>query len=228
MQSGESRIPLLVKLGYTVFLCVLVPKYWIDYGPTNFLYFCDVALFMGLAAVWTERPIWASAACVGILVPQAVWMIDFLGSAAGWPVIGMTEYMFDPGIPLFTRGLSFFHFWLPIFLVYLVARLGYDRRAVVLWTCVSLVLLPVCYFLLPAPPPPADNPNLPVNVNYVYGFSDQAPQTWLPPRLWLLTLIVGLPLLVYWPTHKLLGWIFPQGLSSATSSDQNIPCDAAQ
>jgi len=67
-------------------------------------------------------------------------------------------------------------------------------------------LLPICYFLLPAPPPPADNPGLPVNVNYVYGFSNEAPQTWMPEGLWLGMLIIGLPLLVYWPTHRLLRW----------------------
>jgi len=206
-QPRTRDVPLAVKVAYTAFMCVLVPKYWMDYGPTNFLYFCDVALFMALLAVWSERSIWASAACVGILIPQAVWMADFLGSLLGIPLAGMTEYMFDDGIPLFTRGLSFFHFWLPIFLAYLVFRLGYDRRAFAVWTAIAWVLLPVCFFLLPAPPPPVDNPNLPVNVNYVYGFSDQASQTWMPPWLWLGTLMVTLPLVVYWPTHALLNWV---------------------
>src|SRR5262245_7730680 len=105
MDSDRSKLPFVVKMAYTAFVCVLVPKYWMDYGPTNFLYFCDVAVFLGLLAVWTERPIWASAACVGILVPQAVWMVDYLSSLAGWPLIGMTEYMFDKSIPLFTRAL---------------------------------------------------------------------------------------------------------------------------
>jgi hypothetical protein len=41
---------------------------------------------------------------------------------------GMTAYMFDGAKPLFLRGLSLFHGWLPFFLVYLVARLGYDGR----------------------------------------------------------------------------------------------------
>jgi hypothetical protein len=204
--TSGRKLHLALKLAYTAFLIVLIPKYWVDYGPTNFLYFCDVALFMTLLAVWTERPIWASAASVGILLPQAVWMVDFFSTLFGHPLLGAAEYMFDGGIPLFTRGLSFFHFWLPIFLVYLVFKLGYDRRALVFWTILAFIVLPVCYFLLPAPPPPADNPNLPVNVNYVYGFSDDAPQTWMPPGLWFGMLIIGLPLLVYWPTHRLLCW----------------------
>jgi hypothetical protein len=206
MEGKQQKVHLTVKIAYTLFLAILLPQYWLDYGPTNFLYFCDVALFLTLLAVWTERPIWASASCVGILLPQTVWMVDFLSTLAGNPLLGMTQYMFDDGIPLFTRGLSFFHFWLPIFLIYLVYRLGYDRRALLLWTILALILLPVCYFFLPAPPPPAENPNLPVNVNYVYGFSDDAPQSWVPPGFWLGILMIGLPLLVFWPTHRLLCW----------------------
>ena len=206
MATDNRKIHLAVKIAYTAFLAVLVPRYWIDYGPTNFLYFCDLALFFTLLAVWTERPIWASAACVGILLPQLVWMIDFLSTLAGIPLLGMTQYMFDERIPLFTRGLSFFHFWLPIFLIYLVYRLGYDRKAFLSWTILALILLPACYFLLPAPPPSAASPNIPVNINYVYGFSDHAPQTWMPPGVWLGTIMLGLPLLVYWPTHRLLHW----------------------
>ncbi|MEO2091198.1 MAG: hypothetical protein ABGY75_17180, partial [Gemmataceae bacterium] len=151
MPDRPRRVPLWVKLAYTAFMAVLVPVYWTNYGPTNFLYYCDVALFFALAAVWTERPIFASAPAVGILVPQAVWMADFLGTAVGVPLVGMTAYMFNPDLPLFTRGLSFFHFWLPIFLVYLLIRLGYDRRGFWVWAILAWVLMPICYFLLPPP-----------------------------------------------------------------------------
>ena len=65
-QSATGRVPLAVKLGYTAFMAVLVPVYWANYGPTNFLYFCDVALFLTLAAVWTESALLASMAAVGM------------------------------------------------------------------------------------------------------------------------------------------------------------------
>ena len=45
MTATASRVPLGLKLAYTAFMAVLVPVYWRYYGPTNFLYFCDVALF---------------------------------------------------------------------------------------------------------------------------------------------------------------------------------------
>jgi hypothetical protein len=59
-------------------------------------------------------------------------------------------------------------------------------------------------------PPSQPDPGMtPVNINMVYGFSDRAPQTLMPPRLWFLGLLIGLPVLVYWPTHLLLGAFMP-------------------
>ena len=66
--TDRPRIPLWVKLAYTGFVCVLAPYYLRTYGPTNFLYFCDVALLMALIAVWRESSLWASMPAVGILM----------------------------------------------------------------------------------------------------------------------------------------------------------------
>src|SRR6187455_1671347 len=108
--AAAARVPLWLKLAYTAYMAVLVPVYWHNYGPTNFLYFCDISLFFTLAAVWTENPLWVSMPAVGILLPQAFWMLDFLSTAVGHPLLGMTNYMFDAQNPLFNRALSFFHF----------------------------------------------------------------------------------------------------------------------
>lgn len=210
MTTPAKRIPLWFKLLYTAFCAILVPNYLRDYGPTNFLYFCDVALLMTLAAIWMESALLISAPAVGIMLPQLLWAIDFLGSAAGFPITGMTAYMFNAKLPLFTRGLSFFHFWLPFALAWLVWRLGYDRRAFPAWTVLAWTLLAVCYLFMPAPPPPASNPNLPVNINYVYGPSDQTAQTWVPQPVWLAILFLGLPSLIFYPTHRALLRIAPQ------------------
>jgi hypothetical protein len=112
--------------------------------------------------------------------------------------------MFDSGSPLFVRLLSLFHVWLPALLLWLVPRLGYDPRAFWVWTGLGTILLLVSYFLLPAPPAPAATPALPVNVNLVYGFSDAAPQPWMPPLAYLGLLIIAMPLLCYLPVHLLL------------------------
>src|SRR5262245_31637337 len=119
-----TRIPLWLKLVYTAFMAVLVPVYSYYYGPTNFLYFCDVALFLTLAGIWIESPLLVSMCAVGITVPQLVWVIDFVTTAFGYPVTGMTAYMFNTSSSLFLRGLSLFHGWLPFLLLYLFVILG--------------------------------------------------------------------------------------------------------
>jgi len=220
--ARQGRIPLWVKILYTGFLCVLVPYYWHCYGPTNFLYYCDVALFMALVAVWTEKSVWASMPAVGILLPQTLWMVDFLGGFVGWHITGMTAYMFSDSIPLFTRGLSLFHFWLPLFLLWIIGRLGYDRRAFWNWVVLAWVLMLVCYFFMPEPPASPDNPNQPVNINYVWGPSGQKKQEWMPPLAYLGLLIVGLPICVFFPTHLVLGRVFSQ--ATANPSRSNAAC----
>jgi hypothetical protein len=206
---AAPRIPLWAKLAYSAFVAVLVPFYLHAYGPTNFLYFCDVALLLGLAALWLENSLLASMPACGILVPQLLWVIDFLGGLVGHFPVGMTKYMFDPGIPLFARGLSLFHGWLPFVLVAMVARLGYDRRAFAAWTALAWALMLVGYFLMPPPPPDPADPNRPVNINYVFGPSDQAAQTWMAPGLFFALLMVGYPLALFLPAHLLLRWLFP-------------------
>ena len=70
------------------------------------------------------------------------------------------------------------------------------------------VLMLICYFLMPSPPAPADAPNLPVNINYVYGLNAEKPQEWMPPLAYLGLLLVGLPVSAFLPTHLLLGLAF--------------------
>ncbi len=199
-----THIPLWAKLILTAYVAVLVPIYWVTYGPTNFLFFCDMALLLTLLAMWRESALLVSAAAVGILLPQLLWALDFLSSLVGHPVTGMTEYMFQSSIPLHVRFLSFFHFWLPFLLIWLLRRTGYDQRGLPLWMVMAFTSLYVSYFFMPAPPVPADNPALPVNINYVYVFSDQVAQTWMPEPVWFVLLQVMLVFLVFLPSHWVL------------------------
>ncbi len=178
------------------------------YGPTNFLYYCDVALLLTTVALWVESPLLISAAAVGILLPQAIWILDFVAGLFGFTLLGLTAYMFDASRPRYLRGLSMFHAWLPVLLVWLLHRLGYDRRALPLWTAAAWVLMPVCYFLLPPPGSHPEDPNVPVNVNYVYGFRDDRPQSWMPGWAYFTVIMVGLPACVFLPTHMALDRLF--------------------
>lgn len=206
-----GRIPLAVKLAYTAFAAVLIPVYLAHYGPTNFLYFCDQAVLLTLVGIWVESPLLISLCAVGILAPQLLWIADFLGTALGVPITGMTEYMFDASKPLLLRALSGFHGWLPLLLVFLVARLGYDRRALPVWSGLAVLTLLVCFFLMPAPRPDAGL--TPVNINYVWGMSDAVAQGWVPAWVWLAGMIVGLPMLLFLPTHLALRRWMPVALS---------------
>ena len=205
----NAMIPMAVKLLLTMYVATLVPIYLEAYGPTNFLFFCDMALLLTLVAVWRESPLLVSAVAVGILLPQLLWALDFLSMVVGLPNTGMTNYMFQDSIPLHVRFLSFFHFWLPFLLIWLLRRTGYDRRGLPIWLAIAFTSLYICYFFMPAPPAPASDPALPVNINYVYGFSDQGAQTWMPEPMWFVLLQLMLVFLVFLPSHWALKRLYP-------------------
>ena len=203
-----NRLPLWLKLVYTAFMAVLVPVYWANYGPTNFLYFCDVALLITLVAVWSEGALLVSMCAVGIIGSQPLWVIDFLSNLVGLPLTGLTDYMFAADHSLFLRSLSLFHGWLPFLLVYLVWRLGYDGRGLPAWTVLAWMLIVICFFFMP---PPQPNPGLtPVNIDYVWGFSDIEAQHWISPALWVAGLMILMPILLFVPTHFLLRRVMPK------------------
>ena len=210
MTRGTSqRIPTWAKVAYTFFVAVLVPCYWVTYTPWNFLYFCDIALLVTGVAIWIESPLLVSMQAVAITLPQMLWVVDLLCRlVAGVHVTGVTNYMFESSIPLLLRGLSLFHGWLPFVLLWLLSRMGYDRRALTLQAPVAVIVLLISYLVAPAPPPPASHPNWAVNINYVYGLNDKHPQTWMPPPLWLLLLMAFNVIALYAPTHVVLRRVF--------------------
>jgi hypothetical protein len=208
MAPVSPRLPLALKLLVTAFLAVMVPVYYHNYGPTNFLYFCDISLLLCFVSLWTERALPASMAAVGILVPQLLWCLDFVASLLGFHVVGLTNYMFDANRSLFLRGLSFFHGWLPFLLLFLIKRLGYDRRALWAWTGLGWGLCLIAYFWLPAAGTVLPDSKIPVNINYVFGFDDAKAQNWLPAPVYLIGWMAVLFIAFYLPTHLVLRRFF--------------------
>ena len=189
---------LWLKIVYTLFICVLVPVYWVRYGPGNFLWFSDIALLTTAAALWLESSLLASMMAVSVVVLESVWIIDFLiGLIAGSSVIGLSAYMFDSKISLPIRALSLFHIAMPVILVWLLHRFGYDRRALIAQTVLAWIVLPASYFLT--------SPSQ--NINWVYG-PGNGPQKWMPAPLYLILLMLAFPLVLYLPTHFLLKKLF--------------------
>jgi len=197
-------VPTVVKIAYTAFMAVLVPVYWYHYGPTNFLYFCDIALFLALFAVWTNSSLAASAAAVGIVIPQLFWCVDFAVELTGNHLSHMTSYMMDERRPLLLRSLSLFHGWLPFLLLYLVHRLGYDRRGLVTWTGLAWTACLIAFLFLPPAGAVVPDVNTPLNVNYVYGIDDSKPQEWMSAPSYLIAWMVGLLVVFFIPTHVAL------------------------
>jgi hypothetical protein len=204
----QHKIPLAAKVAGTVFLAILVPVYWHTYGPTNFLWFCDAALLLTVAGMWLESSLLISMCSVGILLPQCLWLADFGSNLLGIHLLGLTGYMFQPQLPLFTRGLSLFHGWLPLLLVWLLVRVGYDRRALSAWTALAAGLVSVCYFFTPPAGAHLTNSDIPINLNYVYGFNDQQPQAWVNQNLYVILWLGALWLVAFLPTHLALRKIF--------------------
>jgi hypothetical protein len=199
MDNKPTRIPLAAKIVYTAFMAVLIPVYWWNYGPTNFLYFCDIALLLTLVGIWRESRLLIGISAVGIMVPQVLWCIDFgFGMFGSFP-IGMTDYMFDPKLDLFLRGLSLFHGWLPFLLLWLVIRVGYDRRSFAWWWAISWAAMFVAYFFMPV----AEIAGQPGNINYVYGLQDP-PQTAMPQLAWFGIMLVAVPCVLALPAHLVM------------------------
>src|SRR5262249_56256246 len=92
--------------------------------------------------------------------------------------------------------------------------MGWGGGGLGAWTALAWVLMLICFFLLP---PPNPDPGLtPVNVNYVWGMSDTAAQTWVSPAVWLAGMMIGLPLVLCAPVHFLLKRFMPQAAPSAS------------
>jgi hypothetical protein len=101
--------------------------------------------------------------------------------------------MFDVERALYLRSFSLFHVFLPPVMIFLLRRLGYDRRALLAQTLLTWIVLVVTYLVTD----PADN------INLVFGIR-VAPQTWMDPRLYLALEMIALPVVVCLPAHLVL------------------------
>lgn len=190
-----------IKIAYTAFVAVIIPVYWRCYGWRNFLWFSDIALFVTGAALWLESPLLASMMAVAVLLPELLWNVSFFARLVfGVRATDLAGYMFDVRRPLFLRALSLFHIVLPVVLLWMLRRLGYDSRALVMQTVVAWIVLPLTYAVLR----PQDE-----NINWVRGFGRQ--QRWVKPRTYLALLMFAFPVCVYLPTHWMLRTLFRGG-----------------
>lgn len=187
------RVPLWLKIGWTVWVICWAPFYWKQYGAQNFLFFCDLGNFLIAIALWCESSLIFSWQACSLLLFQTLYTIDLAGAlVTGRHVIGGTEYMFDPALSLFVRLLSLFHVVTPALLIWALRQLGYDARGWKLQTLTCWIVVPINYFWRPEH-----------DVNWARGpfFREQH---WMPALVFLVGYLIVIPLLVYYPTHLVL------------------------
>jgi hypothetical protein len=190
---ARGRVPLWLKILWTIWLLAWAPIYWKYYGAQNFLFFCDLGIFFIAIGLWLESALIFSWQAVSLLIFQTLFVVDLVGAAlSGRHLIGGSEFMFDPRLPLFLRLLSLFHVVTPPLLLWAIWRLGYDPRAWKYQTVTAWIVVPVNYFWRPAQ-----------DVNWARGLSSRQ-QHLVPGFVYLLAYVVVVPLVIYLPTHLAL------------------------
>jgi len=195
VQWRGMRLPLWPKIAWTLWVLVWAPLYWRQYGLQNFLYFCDLGNLLLAVALWRESKLLFSWQATGLLVFQTVFTIDLAGALlSGRHIVGASQYMFDPHIPILIRLLSLFHVFTPPLLVWAIWRLGYDSRGWKLQTLTAWIVIPINFLWRPQ-----------ADVNWARGpfFREQHR---VPGLVYLFAYLILVPLLVYWPTHGILAW----------------------
>jgi hypothetical protein len=195
----HNDIPLWIKIPYTLLAAIILPVYWYKYGVTNFLWFSDIAFFVMVYALWAQNRLAASMMAIGVLPLETLWMISFF---TGGDFLGMANYMFDPALPLWLRGLSLFHFPLPAVVIYMIWRFGYDARALYPQIILSLGVIALTHLLTAQ----SDN------VNIIYP--PQGLQDIVPLHIYLWGMPVVLIICVIIPMHFLLRKIATKSYAS--------------
>lgn len=202
--SAAPDFPRWLMFSYSLFMAILIVVYWVYRGPQNFLWGCDIALLLTWLALWRKAALPASMALLVTLIPDIVWNTDFLlHLVAGRDVLGMdaTGYMFEQSMPLFVRALSLFHVFLAPLLLWMVYRIGYDRRAPIWITLVAWGAIVASYLSSDAEQ----------NVNWVYGVGS-IPPVWMSDQVYLILFMLAVPVIIFLPTHWVVKrWLSGQG-----------------
>jgi hypothetical protein len=196
MTPGAQLHP-IVRWFALLWIAVWLPVNVYAWGWQNMMHFCDVGAIIACIGVWKQDSLFVSSQAVGALFVGLLWSLDI-----GWRLVigrhlfGGTEYMWDSHYALWIRLMSLFHIWLPLLLLWAMRKLGYDRRALAFQSALAGGLLVFSRYLPPS-----------LNMNY--AFEDPLlHRAWGPVPLHLAVILAGTILVLYWPTHLLLRWMY--------------------
>lgn len=202
--AEAGPFPLPARLAFTGWMLLWVPVILATRGPQNFWWLCNLAQFVLLAALWTSSRLLISSQAGTVVLVGVAWTLDFaVALVFGQSPAGITAYMFDEELALIQRATSIYHVWLPVFVVWLCRRHGYDPRGV--WLQCAIGTLAIVGGWLFGDPER--------NLNYTrapFGIE----QTWLPDAAWIPVLCFGTALLVYLPGHWLVARIARSGAAN--------------
>jgi hypothetical protein len=188
-----NPIPRAWRWAALLWLAVWIPTYAATWGWTNFLAFCDVAVFLTCAGLWFGNALLLSSQALAAIPAGLLWAVDVTARLlTGRHLFGGTEYMWNGRVPLYVRLLSLFHLLLPVLLVLALRRTGYHRRALLFQIALTAPLLVAAR-------------RFAVGKNLNFAFTDPLlHRQWGPVWLHLLAMLVGTALVVYLPTHLVL------------------------
>jgi len=187
----------IIKILSSLFVSILIPVYWYYYGPQNFLWLSDVGLFLTVLALLMDSRLLMSMAAVGVLAFELIWCFDFLYLIIfGTSKIKLADYMFDSTYSLGLRMLSLFHIVVPIIWLFYLWEYGYDKRAMYYMTILYWLILSLSYFFT--------DPEK--NINWV--FLPNMRHIKIGQHAWFIIMLIGFPLLVFWPVHFILLELF--------------------
>jgi hypothetical protein len=193
MDLTQQQVPKWIKYTYTLFIAVMVPAYYRHFGPTNFLWFSDIALLIMFIEVWLCTGILTSMMAVGALLFELGWNGMFTYQI----IVGNTNPNFicnilTPGFPILFRILPLFHIFLPIIIIYMLKKLGYDKRAIWYQSIFGILVLCIAHMATTKPQ----------NIDWTYAFNN-SPYTNLP-QPWNFIIVILLFMLFYQFSHFLL------------------------
>jgi len=196
--DSANPFPAWVRWSALIWLGVWLTIYLRFWGPTTFLFLCDIAVILTCVGLFTGNALLLSSQAVSSLVIDTAWALDIATKLIfDRHLIGGTDYFFDPNYPLWVRLFSLFHVVMPFLLIYGVRRTGYDRRALRLQFLIAAVAMIASRFAAAAR-----------NINFAH-VDPILHRQWGPAPIHVAAMLAGLTIVIYIPTHAVLSRIFP-------------------